>query len=124
MRRSYLYFLAVLLLLTGTSYLCSLYFMQGSDLLLLFIAINIATFSYMGIDKRQAITGGVRAPERLTYLIAFLGGSIGIVIGCIIFRHKVRKSSFMLILFCIGLLQLLLLGLARIFHEASYYQPR
>lgn len=111
MGKSSLFFLATFLFLLILTYLLMLYVSTENPLQTLLLAINVASFWYMGIDKRQACISGARAPERLTYLIAALGGSIGVFLGCITFGHKIRKGLFMLLLFCIGVFQLLLVRL-------------
>ena len=106
MGKSSLFFLTTFLVLLILNYLIMLHVNLAPSLQTLLLAINAASFWYMGIDKRQACVSGARAPERLTYIIAALGGSIGVLMGCIIFRHKIRKGLFMLLLFCIGICQL------------------
>ena len=58
------------------------------------IIINIITFISMGIDKYQAKNNKWRIPEKSLFLLAFLGGSIGGILGMIIFSHKTKKVSF------------------------------
>mgnify|MGYP001553546787 CR=1 FL=1 len=108
MGKSYLYWLTILVIAFGTVCSFMIYLQCDTSLQAYLIALNITTFVYMGIDKRQAITAGARAPELLIYFLASLGGVPGLLMGCSIFKHKIRKSSFLLILFCIGLIQLIL----------------
>jgi uncharacterized membrane protein YsdA (DUF1294 family) len=56
--------------------------------------INLIGFFIMGIDKRKAIRGKWRVPERTLFLIALLFGSFGMLIGMYTFRHKTRHLSF------------------------------
>ena len=58
------------------------------------IIINILEFFLMGIDKLKAIKQSWRIPEKTLLLIAFLGGSLGGIIGMIIFHHKTKKIKF------------------------------
>ena len=57
-------------------------------------AINIVTFLYYGIDKFFAKNNMFRVPEKVLLSLAFVGGSIGALIGMILFHHKTKKASF------------------------------
>lgn len=58
------------------------------------ILINIIEFIIMGLDKLFAIKHKERIPEIVLLSISFLGGSIGSILGMIIFRHKTKKWKF------------------------------
>ncbi len=58
------------------------------------IIINLIGFFLMGIDKRKAIKHAFRIPEATLFLIAFIGGSIGSILGMYTFRHKTRHWYF------------------------------
>ncbi len=58
------------------------------------LAINIITFAMFGIDKKRAVRDEWRIPERRLFLFSLLGGSIGGILGMIIFRHKTKKPAF------------------------------
>ena len=58
------------------------------------LAINLIGLLIMYIDKRKAIKGNWRIPEKTLILIALLGGSIGTIIGMYWFRHKTKKLRF------------------------------
>lgn len=60
------------------------------------LVINIVLFAMMGIDKRRAIHGAWRIPEKTLFLTAALGGSIGGMLGMRVFRHKTKHWSFRL----------------------------
>jgi uncharacterized membrane protein YsdA (DUF1294 family) len=60
------------------------------------IIINIICFLLMGLDKYLAIKKKYRISEKTLLLTAFLGGSIGIFLGMIIFHHKTKKTIFKL----------------------------
>lgn len=57
-------------------------------------AANLAAFILMGVDKRRAIKGRWRIPERTLFLWAVFGGAWGAYAGMRIFRHKTRKPLF------------------------------
>lgn len=58
------------------------------------LIVNICAFGAMGIDKRRAIKGKWRIPERTLFLWAALGGAWGSLIGMRAFRHKTKKTAF------------------------------
>ena len=66
----------------------------------------------MGIDKRRAIKNAFRVPEATLFSIAFVGGSIGAILGMLIFRHKTRHWYFVYGMPAILLLQLLIAWIA------------
>lgn len=58
------------------------------------IAINIAAFCLMGIDKRRAKRHLWRISEKTLFLPALLGGSLGGILGMHLFRHKTKHWYF------------------------------
>lgn len=62
--------------------------------ILYLLIMNAAGFLFMHIDKRRAVQGEYRIPERVLLAIAFLGGSVGSYAGMYVFRHKTRKPRF------------------------------
>ena len=58
------------------------------------IIINIISFIIMGYDKYSAIKNKWRIKEKTLFSFAFIGGSLGILLGMIIFRHKTKKRHF------------------------------
>ncbi len=72
------------------------------------LSASLAAFLVMLIDKVQAIQGGRRLSERSLYLIAFFGGSPGVVAGVYLLHHKNRKLKFKIILFMLVFLQLVI----------------
>ena len=71
-------------------------------------AVNVLAFALMGIDKVKAKRGAWRIPEKVLFLSALIGGSIGAIAGMFVFRHKTKHLSFVLGLPAILLLQLAL----------------
>lgn len=64
-------------------------------LLLIWLAgVNLALLCVMGWDKLAAIRGVRRIPERTLFSLALLGGSVGGILGMLLFRHKTRKPAF------------------------------
>lgn len=87
------------------------------------ILINVFGFAVMGIDKRRAIRHRWRVPERVLFGTAFFFGSIGILTGMYVFRHKTRHLSFRLGIPAILALQILLVGLLFFWNERRLGQP-
>jgi uncharacterized membrane protein YsdA (DUF1294 family) len=78
------------------------------------LAINVAAFVCMGLDKSLARYNSLRIPETILYVLAFVGGSIGILAGIHIFKHKTRKAAFQFVLLMVVAIQLALARLAGI----------
>lgn len=59
------------------------------------LIVNLVTWILYGVDKRKAIKGAWRIPEKTLILSAVIGGSVGALAGMMMFRHKIRKVKFM-----------------------------
>lgn len=77
-------------------------------LLMYLLLINVVTFFFFGYDKLSATLDHRRVREKVLWLLAILGGSVGAIIATEFFRHKRRKHSFMIVLVAIFILQLAL----------------
>ena len=64
--------------------------------LLAILILNLIAFALMGIDKRRAIKGESRIPERVLLFWGFLMGGPGLLLGALVFHHKTRKWKFRL----------------------------
>lgn len=62
----------------------------------MFILSTIAFAAY-GIDKSQAIRSGRRIPEKHLHILTVLGGWPGALLGQRVFRHKTRKTRFLIV---------------------------
>ena len=80
-----------------------------SWLLLWVILWNFAAFALMGVDKFLAVRHRRRIPEKVLFLAALAGGSVGAMLGMSFFRHKTRHRSFCLGMPAILALQVVLL---------------
>ena len=69
-------------------------------------ALSLILFLRMGADKRRAKTGARRVPEKVLFLLAFLGGAPGGLLGMELFRHKTRHWYFVWGFRLLALLQL------------------
>ena len=63
-------------------------------ILLLLAAVNLLAFVLYGVDKLKAKKGAWRIPEATLLLVAFLGGSLGALLGMEVFRHKTKHAKF------------------------------
>ncbi len=89
--------------------------MNSLSLVIAFLIIlNLIGFALMGLDKRRAIRGLLRVPEATLFAIAIAGGSVGSILGMLIFRHKTRHLKFKIGLPIILLLQVLIVVLLAI----------
>lgn len=61
-----------------------------------FVFINLIAYLVMSDDKRRARERKERTPERTLFLLAFIGGALGILISMYTKRHKTRHSSFVI----------------------------
>lgn len=83
-----------------------------SPYLLLWILVwTILAFALMGIDKWKAKRKAWRVPEKVLFLSALAGGSIGALAGMALFRHKTLHWSFRIGMPAILVLQVVLLAL-------------
>ena len=58
-------------------------------------AASLVAFALAGWDKAQARRGQARVRERTLLLWGLAGGSPGLVLGMLLFRHKTRKGAFL-----------------------------
>ncbi len=86
-------------------------------ILLIYLAVmNLAGLAAMGSDKRKAIEGDWRIPEKTLFLLSILGGSLGTLLGMYLFHHKTRHWYFVVGMPLIFLIHLLLIWLIFIRH--------
>ena len=60
------------------------------------ITINVLSFIVMGIDKHNAINNKYRVSEKSLFILSIFGGAIGTLIAMFVFRHKIRKKTFII----------------------------
>ena len=58
------------------------------------LIINIVGVYVMWEDKRRAKADAWRIPEKVLFLVALLGGSLGTTYGMFQFRHKTKHWYF------------------------------
>lgn len=62
------------------------------------LLINIAGLIFMLYDKQSARKSKRRIPEKTLFTFAFLGGSAGVFVGMLFFRHKTKHATFTLLI--------------------------
>lgn len=62
------------------------------------LGINVLAFLLYGFDKWKAKKNKWRIPEKTLFGIAFLGGSLGALIGMQVFHHKTKHWSFKILI--------------------------
>lgn len=64
------------------------------ELLIIYLfIINVSTFILYGIDKKKAIKHKFRISENTLIFSAFIGGSLGALLGMQFFRHKTKHPK-------------------------------
>ena len=82
-------------------------------LLILSLAMNIAAFVLMGLDKARAKKGAWRIPEATLFLVTALMGGLGGTAGMFFFRHKTKHWYFRIgfpLLLAVQIVLLVLVG--------------
>jgi uncharacterized membrane protein YsdA (DUF1294 family) len=76
------------------------------------VVTSVVCFAAYGFDKRRAIDGGRRVPERTLHILAFLGGWPGALLGQRQFRHKTKKLAFLVVFWFVVALHVAIVGSA------------
>lgn len=63
----------------------------------IFILINILACFMMMLDKSYAVKNKWRLSESFLLSFSIVGGGIGLIMGMVIFRHKLSKLKFRII---------------------------
>ena len=71
-------------------------FFSVKNIVIYLILINLITFLAMYIDKRKAKKGKRRISEKTLFTLVALGGGIGGIAGMYLFRHKTKKTKFVI----------------------------
>ncbi|MBR1811919.1 MAG: DUF1294 domain-containing protein [Clostridia bacterium] len=58
------------------------------------VLINLTGAAVTAADKRKAVKGKWRVPEKTLFLLALLGGSPAVYLTMLLVRHKTRKPAF------------------------------
>ena len=72
--------------------------MSLSEILYIYLFfINLFTFLIYCWDKHKAVYSKWRIPEVILWFLAIIGGAYGAVMGMLLFRHKTKHVSFLII---------------------------
>lgn len=66
------------------------------NIVIYLLVMNLFTFLIMGIDKKKAKKGSWRVPEKTLFTLVALGGGIGGIAGMHVFKHKTKKTRFVI----------------------------
>lgn len=72
--------------------------------------MSVIAFLMYGADKMFAVKDMRRISEAVLLLIALVGGSIGALLGMVVFRHKTRHLKFQIGVPVILVCQLIAVG--------------
>ena len=75
-----------------------LYFLKLDFFWAWLLAWSLVAFGLYGYDKAQAKIGGGRVPEIVLHIVTLIGGWPGAWLGRFVFRHKIRKPVFLVVL--------------------------
>ena len=75
-------------------------------ILAVYLVASVVTFAAYGVDKRRAVAGGRRIPERTLHWLELACGWPGALAGQQVFRHKRRKGRYMAVFAAIALVHL------------------
>ncbi|MDR5658966.1 DUF1294 domain-containing protein [Serpentinicella sp. ANB-PHB4] len=62
--------------------------------ILLLGLINIGAFIFMAVDKYKAVHNKWRVKEIHLLIIALFFGATGVLIGMVVFKHKINNKKF------------------------------
>ncbi|MYL19997.1 DUF1294 domain-containing protein [Halobacillus litoralis] len=61
---------------------------------LFYLVVNAWLFILMGVDKKRSRLEQWRVPEKHLWLLAWIGGALGGMLGMKVFRHKTKHKAF------------------------------
>lgn len=82
-----------------------------AEILLYLAVINLLTYLIFWHDKRVAMYGGWRIPEKTLLLMSLLGGSPAAIFASKILRHKTKKQPFKGLLYLTVLMQIICIAI-------------
>ncbi len=88
-------------------------------LLIYFLIVNGFTFLITGYDKYLAVKNKRRIAEKTLFAFALFGGSVGLLLAMLIFKHKTSKSSF-IVKFC-GILFLQVIVVITLLNDKHFF---
>ncbi len=77
--------------------------------LFLILLMSFISLIIYGIDKRKAVRGQNRVPEKALFGLGFFGGAVGSLFGMILFSHKTKHVYFWILNILFLIIQIILL---------------
>ena len=71
--------------------------------------MSVVAFTLYAYDKVQALKNERRVSENKLLFFALISGTIGSILSMLLFRHKIKKPSFMIKFSIIVVLQILVI---------------
>ena len=68
--------------------------------------MSVVAFTLYVYDKAQALKNKRRVSENNLLFFTFIGGAIGSLVSMLLFRHKIKKPSFMIKFSIVVILQI------------------
>ena len=114
LQRNPFYILHTAVVILSAYYIETHYFRAsvfGGKTVLLFlvfqmISINLVVMLAYWLDKRAAVRGAWRVPERNLHALELLGGWLGARIAQKVFHHKNKKKSYQAVFWFLGVAQI------------------
>ena len=75
-----------------------------------YLITSILTFAVFWLDKRAAVAGLQRVPEITLWVLCASGGLWGGWIAMFVFRHKIKKVSFCIVMGLISAMHIFFLA--------------
>lgn len=77
--------------------------------LFLILLMSFISLIIYGIDKRKAVRGQNRVPEKALFGLGLFGGAVGSLFGMILFSHKTKHVYFWILNILFLIIQIILL---------------
>ena len=107
------HFSIIAIILTAALSALLLYLTKLNILYSYLISLNTITFLTYGYDKHQSKKIGMRIPEMVLHLLTLIGGTLGSLLGQLIFRHKIKKMKFIIVFWVIVIVQVIVIYVFR-----------
>jgi uncharacterized membrane protein YsdA (DUF1294 family) len=67
-----------------------------TEFVIYLILVNIISYYFMKSDKKRSRQSRYRFSERVFFIVALIGGSVGVLVGMYRHRHKTHKIYFVI----------------------------
>ncbi len=73
--------------------------------------MNLLSFLLMGVDKYKSRHNLWRISQKKLFFVSLIGGAVGSVLGMKIFRHKISKLKFKIVMALITIINIFFYGI-------------